>query len=664
MHTEIKATVNLGHRIDALRLALQTLDTDPTSEATIRRMAANLRASCDLTGAEQTSIFAQQVETSPRETLASLLKELIAHLRQEFAMQEPVRLSILLVSADHSLRDALTTIFNTSGHLVQTCASIAAARQALRETPPSFLIVDSILSGEDGLQLIPEIRSNPLTAAMPVIAIVPQHADVNADPSLVHEADFYVNKPVNVTTVAEFIVARSKRRFEHGRPSRRDPLSGLQNRAAFIEACEIHQSTAKQDKPLSLALIGIRDFDLINQECTRETIDDLVRRIGSILSSSFRATDFVARWGNAEFAVSFPGEDHFGVTKALEKVLTIINRHKVTKPNGKTIPIHSSAGFAILRSDDSLADIITQVEGYLFQAMFGSSSKTTQIASDSIPATQQTARIALCIGESTMERAVTQIISKDHIHVETLSIAQNPLAELTSSSFHMLIIDDSLPNDGAMQLIKSVRSSPKLSRLHILILASSEDQVTKALELGVSNYTLKPLVPSIFLTAVRRALSRSRQATTSNIYTVMIVDQNIPQLLIAGTVLFQQTGCSVCLAHGFQDALKRYQERRPDCIILDCDIPEVALRDFAKRVSILPDFDKIDIIAASNKSDSFGRALTSTFTIKGRITHPFKPTAFMEQLSSIIALPTNSDHISSDRNPIDAEIQRILSRSP
>ncbi len=661
--TENKSTINFGHRIDALRLALQALDTDPQAATTVRRMAATLRASCELNKTEELAKLARDVEEATPADLTDRLRTLITRMRLEFAHQEPQRFSILLLSADTPLRNSLSTAFEARGHTVFACNTTTVARQCMKDNPPSFLVVDSVLSGEDGLLLIPELRSNSSTAAMPIVAILPQHADANTPPSLVHEADAYFNKPVDSHAISEFIATRSKRLFEHGRPSRRDPLSGLQNRAAFIEACESHQAMAKQkDEPLSLALIGICDFDMISQECASETIDDLIRRLGSILSSSFRTTDVVARWGRSEFAVTFPGEDHFGVNSALEKVLTIFNRHKVTKPNGKTILIQACAGFSILRPSDVFADVAAQVEGYLFQAKFGCANRTNSfnIISDVIPSSQRVARIALCVGDPALERAITQIIEKDHIEVVALPSTQDALDQLGKSAFNMLIIDDSMPDDGARQLIKSVRESAKLSRLHILILASDEEYVTHALELGVSDYALKPLVASSFMTNLRRSLSRREHSHSSNAFTVMVVDQSIPQLLIAGTVLYQQTGCNVVLAHGFQDALNRFRERTPECMILDFDIPDAALKDFSERLIQLPNFDNVQVVTASVKPHNGNTA--SLLNIKGRISHPFKPTALLEQLQSIVALPKNSDRSAAGRPPISIEIQRVLSR--
>jgi diguanylate cyclase (GGDEF)-like protein len=657
-----QSTINFGHRIDAFRMALQALNSDPESATTIRRMAATLCASCKLNNLEELAIFTNEVQNASPENLPGHTRTLITRMRVELAKQEPRHLAVLLVSCDPVLRESLNNAFQANGHHVFICESTSAARQQLRQNSPSLLVVDSVLAGEEGLVLIHELRSNPSTAAMPIIAILPQGATLNATPSLVHDADAYFNKPVDSTEVADFIATHLKRRFELGRPSRRDPLSGLMNRAAFIETCESLQASATQkDEPLSVALIGLCGFNLISQSSDQETIDDLIRHIGSILSSSFRATDVVARWGVAEFAVNLPGEDYFGITSALEKVLQQINRQQVTQPSGKPLPLKACAGFAMLQPSDSFADVAAKVEGYLFQASFRTSgnSSAISIVSDAVPSIHQSGRIALCVGDATLERVITQMIEKDRIEVVALPAVEDAVERLTQSPFNMLIVDDSLPDDGAVRLVKAVRECPKLSRFHILILASSEESVTRTLELGVSDYALKPISAATFMARLRRGLSQHDQSRVSNSFNVMIVDQSIPQLLIAGTVLFQQTGCSVVLAHGFQDALTRYRDRPPNCMILDCDIPEVALKDFSDRLAVLPDFANVQVIAACEHP---GGSTPSSLNIKGHVSRPYKPSAFLAQIKGIITLPA-PEASAIDRPPIDGEIQRVLSRT-
>lgn len=657
-----QSTINYGHRIDAFRTALQTLDSSPESALIIRRMAATLGASCKQNNLQQLATCANEVENASPDNLAARVRTLITRMRVELAQQEPRRLTILLVSCDPVLRESLNNVFQADGHRVFMSESTATVRQQLQHNSPSLLIVDSVLAGEEGLVLIHELRSDPSTAAMPIIAILPQGATPNATPSLVHDADAYFNKPVDANEVADFIATRLKRRFELGRPSRRDPLSGLLNRAAFIEACaSLQVSAARNAEPLSFALIGLTNFNLVKQNSSQETLDDLIRHVGSLLSSSFRTTDVVARWGLSEFAVNLPGEDHFGVTSALEKVLQQINRLQITQTSGKALPLKACAGFAMLHPSDAFADVASKVEGYLFQATFDTVGKPSalSIVSDGVPSFHHSGRIAICVGDAALERAITQMIEKDRIEVVALPSVEGAVERLIQSPFNMLVVDDSLPDDGAVRLVKDVRACQKLSRFHILILASSEDSVTRTLELGVSDYALKPIATTSFMTRLRRGISLRGQSRGSNTFNVMIVDQSIPQLLIAGTVLFQQTGCSVALAHGFQDALTRFRELPPNCIILDCDVQEAALMDFSKRLASLPEFGHVQVIAASGHP---GGATPPSLNVKGHVLRPYKPSVFLDQITEILPLP-EPESSDLDRPSIDGEIQRVLSRT-
>lgn len=665
MDVKNNAPINLENRIDALTLALQSLESNPKQAPTVRRMVATLRAASEMHGMTELANFARSVEEASPESLAAHLTTLIGHMRSKLALQNPRQWTILLVSSDVHLQESLTTALTSSGRIVITCNTAACARQILKDNPPSFLILDIILSGEDGRQMIADLRSDPVSAAMPILAILPQHADVADARDLVHGADAYFNKPVDGVALADYMSSNLKRGFELGRESRRDRVSGLPNRAAFGEAFEALRARSLQNgEPLSLALIGLHQYDHLARECHNDALDALIRASGAILSSSFRTTDVVARWGISEFIAAFPGEDHFGATCAVEKVLTLINQQSITTAIGKSIPVHACAGSAVVNPAETFKDTVNKVEGYLFQSLFAcpENDAGVSIVSDAMPGSERTARIAMCVGDARLERAVVQMILKDRIEVTAFPDQQKAIDQLTTGGFNMLIVDDALPDQSAFTLIKHIRAVKSLVRLHIVILAANEESVSKALAAGVNDYVLKPVVAEHFLSRLRHPLSCRERSPASDLFTVMVVDQTIPQLLIAGTTLFQQTGCSILLAQGFHDALSRFRDRRPDCMVLDCDIPEIALRSFAEHLGKLPEFNRIQLVAAcasSQVSDAIPRQL---LPFKGRVDHPFKPDTFLTQLKSIITLPSPGTS-SSNRPHIDAEIQRLLARA-
>ena len=89
-----------------------------------------------------------------------------------------------------------------------------------------------------------------------------------------------------------------------------DHLTGLANRRALFEACELElQRWRRSPRPLSLILIDADHFKHINDDFGHAAGDAVLRHLAAGLSATFRAMDVVARLGGEEFVVMLPGCD-------------------------------------------------------------------------------------------------------------------------------------------------------------------------------------------------------------------------------------------------------------------------------------------------------------------------------------------------------------------
>ncbi|MEP6696918.1 MAG: EAL domain-containing protein [Pseudonocardiales bacterium] len=83
-----------------------------------------------------------------------------------------------------------------------------------------------------------------------------------------------------------------------------DPLTGLANRALFgdrlAHAVDLHRRDAR---PVSVVLIDLDDFKLVNDTLGHPAGDELLVKVGERLLACSRAADTVARFGGDEFAL-------------------------------------------------------------------------------------------------------------------------------------------------------------------------------------------------------------------------------------------------------------------------------------------------------------------------------------------------------------------------
>ena len=86
-----------------------------------------------------------------------------------------------------------------------------------------------------------------------------------------------------------------------------DELTGLKNRRAFFEhAQQLFAYCQRQRMPLCAVMLDMDHFKLINDTYGHQAGDEVLRQIGQVISTSFRAADIHGRLGGEEFAVLLP----------------------------------------------------------------------------------------------------------------------------------------------------------------------------------------------------------------------------------------------------------------------------------------------------------------------------------------------------------------------
>ncbi|MHB1464732.1 MAG: diguanylate cyclase [Thermoleophilia bacterium] len=86
-----------------------------------------------------------------------------------------------------------------------------------------------------------------------------------------------------------------------------DPMTGLANFRSFQHSLSQEVSKSRRyGHVLSLAIIDLDDFKLVNDRYGHQCGDELLKAVGAALSKRVRGTDVVARYGGEEFAVIFP----------------------------------------------------------------------------------------------------------------------------------------------------------------------------------------------------------------------------------------------------------------------------------------------------------------------------------------------------------------------
>ena len=109
--------------------------------------------------------------------------------------------NLILVVEDNEANQLLArAVLELEGYEVRVAGSGPEALEALRECTPDLILMDVQLPGQDGLSLTRELKADPATAAIPVIALT-AHA-MTGDRQLAISAGCagYISKPIDTRT--------------------------------------------------------------------------------------------------------------------------------------------------------------------------------------------------------------------------------------------------------------------------------------------------------------------------------------------------------------------------------------------------------------------------------------------------------------------------------
>lgn len=118
---------------------------------------------------------------------------------------------IYYVEDDESIRTAVVYALDASGFTAESFESGAEFWPRMEQQIPDLVLLDIMLPGEDGIQILRKIRSHHKTESLPVILITAKGAEFEKVIGLDSGADDYVSKPFGVMELISRINALLRR---------------------------------------------------------------------------------------------------------------------------------------------------------------------------------------------------------------------------------------------------------------------------------------------------------------------------------------------------------------------------------------------------------------------------------------------------------------------
>ena len=168
--------------------------------------------------------------------------------------------TIAVVEDDESIREMLRYYFQSVGYTVRAYESGEALFEDAGQPLPLMYILDIMLPGMDGLEILRRLREGRETSEVPVIMLTARSAEMDRVSGLENGADDYVVKPFGIMELQARVKAVLRRTQRRG------------DRVLTCGDLEIDPAAREVRKGGKLVELTFKEFELLRLLCTRRGV--------------------------------------------------------------------------------------------------------------------------------------------------------------------------------------------------------------------------------------------------------------------------------------------------------------------------------------------------------------------------------------------------------
>ena len=206
----------------------------------------------------------------------------------------------------------------------------------------SLILLDVVMPGMDGFDLLKKLQEEVVTRHTPVILITSLADEASEERGLTLGAVDYIRKPFRDSIVLARVNTHVKLycyRIQVEQQAMVDQLTGVANRRRYDICCRNKwQDAIRLKAPISLCMFDIDKFKLYNDTFGHPAGDRVLAEVAQSVSRLLRrSTDFFARYGGEEFVAILLGDDAETAFSHMRKVRAAVEDKKIPH-NSDTSP--------------------------------------------------------------------------------------------------------------------------------------------------------------------------------------------------------------------------------------------------------------------------------------------------------------------------------------
>ncbi|HEY7975231.1 MAG TPA: response regulator, partial [Ktedonobacterales bacterium] len=206
--------------------------------------------------------------------------------------------TILVVEDDVGVARMLRATLEAEGYNpLVACTGEEGVTLALREGP-QLILLDLMLPGMDGFEVVQNLRGNARTAHIPVMVVSARHDAADKVRAFESNVDDYLTKPFN----GDELLARIRTQLRHVQELQLSPLTGLPSGLRIERAID---ERLAEPGLWSILYLDLDNFKAYNDVYGFVRGNDLIRLVARIIDEVMRdlggASDFLGHVGGDDF---------------------------------------------------------------------------------------------------------------------------------------------------------------------------------------------------------------------------------------------------------------------------------------------------------------------------------------------------------------------------
>ena len=165
---------------------------------------------------------------------------------------------IYCVEDEANIQELILYALRTAGFEAEGCFTASELDAKLKTTTPQLILLDIMLPEKDGLEILQDLRNNPITQNIPIIMITAKSSEFDKIKGLDSGADDYITKPIAIMEMISRIKALLRRCDNQN-------TSNTQNQSEELSVGNIRINKSKRIVLVNTVevVLSFREFELL-----------------------------------------------------------------------------------------------------------------------------------------------------------------------------------------------------------------------------------------------------------------------------------------------------------------------------------------------------------------------------------------------------------------